>query len=94
MQATKRKVLIVEDEFILYNQLAEFFINQGYYIIGYEDGRAVDNYDDAVQLLKEGGPDIAVLDINIKGKKDGLELAAYIKEHFYSLIIILTAYDN
>ncbi len=94
MQATKRKVLIVEDEFVLYDELSEFFKEKGYSIIGHDNGKAVDNYDDAVQLLKNDEPDIAVLDINIRGKKDGLELAAYIKEHFYSLIIILTAYDN
>lgn len=94
MRASKRKVLVVEDEFILYNELSEFFEEKGYDIIGHADGKAVDTYDDAVQLLKENEPDIAVLDINIKGKKDGLELAAFIKEHFYTLIIILTAYDN
>ena len=94
MQATKRKVLIVEDEFVLYDELSEFFKEKGYSIISHDNGKAVDNYNDAVQLLKTNEPDIAVLDINIRGKKDGLELAAYIKEHFYSLIIILTAYDN
>lgn len=94
MQATKRNVLIVEDEFVLYEQLSEFFEEKGYNIIGHNNGKAVDNYDDAVQLLKNNEPHIAVLDIGIKGKKDGLELAAYIKEHFYSLIIILTARNN
>lgn len=94
MQAGKRKILIVEDEFILYQELVEFFEEKGYSIIGHDSGKAVDTYEEAVQLLKLHEPDIAVLDINIRGKRDGLELASYIKEHFYTLIIILTAYDN
>lgn len=94
MSNSKRTVLIVEDEFVLYEELTEYFEEKGYSIIGNADGSAVDNYDDAVKLLQTSEPDIAVLDIHIKGKRDGLELASYIKDHFYTLIIILTAYDN
>lgn len=94
MKGLKRKVLIVEDDFILYQQLASFFNSRGYEVIGNENGSAVDNYDDAVSLLRSDDPDIAILDITIKGKRDGLHLAAYIKEHFNSLVIILTGSSN
>jgi DNA-binding LytR/AlgR family response regulator len=94
MSGTKRTVLIVEDEFLLYEELHEFFSEKGFSIIGRPDGTSVDNYEDAVQLLESEEPDIAVLDINIKGKKDGIELAGYIREHFHSLIILLTGQNN
>jgi DNA-binding response OmpR family regulator len=34
------------------------------------------------------------LDIEIKGKKDGLDIAAYIRENFYSPVIILSGKDT
>lgn len=94
MSAAKKKVLIVEDEFVLYEELHEFFSEKGFEIIGHQDERAVDNYEDAVKLIETDDPHIAILDISIKGKKDGLELADYIRKHFNSLIIILTANGN
>ncbi len=90
----KRKVLLVEDEFILYQQLVEFFKSKGFDIAGFEDERAVDNYDDACKLLKQFEPDFAILDINIKGKKDGIELGSFIRKHYEIPVIYLTGNDN
>lgn len=90
----KRKVLLVEDEFILYQELVEFFGEKGFEVVGFDDDRAVDNYDDALLLLKQFEPDIAVLDIHIKGKKDGIELGSFIRKHYQMPVIYLSAYDN
>ncbi len=93
--AAPRKVLLVEDEFTLYEQLSEFLEDQGFIVIRHkEEDRAVDNYEDAVALLHRFEPDFAILDIVIRGERDGLELGAYIREHFHIPIIILSAHDN
>ncbi len=92
--SAQKKILIVEDEFIIYQELVEFFEEKGFYIIRHPEEKAVDNYDDAIELLKTNKPDIAIVDIKIKGEKDGLELCAYIKKYFKTLIVILSAYDN
>ena len=91
---SKKKILIVEDSYILYEGLVAFFEEKGFYVIKHPEGKAVDNYDDAVILMKTHAPDIAVLDIEINGNKDGLELSAYIKANYNTLIIILTGKDN
>lgn len=90
----KTKVLIVEDEFLLYDELFEFFDEKGYEVIREDKEKAVDNYDDAIRLTKMHKPDIVVLDIKLKGKRDGIDAAAYIKEHFNIPIIFLSDQDN
>lgn len=91
---SKKKVLIVEDKFVLYEELVSFFEDKGYYVIKHPSGKAVDTYDDALSLMRQDAPDIAILDIEINGSKDGLELSAYIKANYNTLIIILTGRDN
>ncbi|MEO5890103.1 MAG: response regulator [Ferruginibacter sp.] len=90
----KRKVLLVEDEYILYQELAEFFEAKGFEITRFDDDRAVDNYEDACKLLKQYEPDFAVLDIRIKGKKDGIELGSFIRKHYQIPVIYLSAFDT
>lgn len=90
-----KKVLIVEDEFILYDELAEFFQEQGFKIAGYNGNNTpVDTYDKAIEILHKEEPDFAILDIEIKGDKDGLEIGNYIRQHFNIPIVFLTAHDN
>lgn len=79
----KIKVLIVEDVFILYEELCEFF-----------EENAVDNYDDALRLIKQCKPDIAVLDIELKGLKDGIHIGAFIKQHYNIPVIYLSAHNT
>ncbi len=90
-----KKVLLVEDEFVLYEQLEEFFKEKGFVIAG-DNGvsKALTTYEEAIETLHNEEPDLAILDIKIRGKKDGLELGAYIKQHFNIPIIFLSAHDN
>ncbi len=91
----QQKVLLVENEFILYEELSEYFEEQGYSVIKHEDEeRAVDNYEDAIQLLKQHEPDIAILDIKLNGTKDGIDLGTYIQQHYTIPVIYLSAHDN
>ena len=83
---SKRKILIVEDEFILADKIEEVLKLNGFIVLP-----VTDNYDDAVSIIKKELPDIALLDINIKGNKDGIELAGYIYGHFNIPVIFLSA---
>ena len=86
---SKRKILIVEDEFIIADKLQESLQENGYEVLP-----LADNYEDAVGLIKEHLPDLALLDIHIKGKKDGIELADHIYRHYRIPIIFLSAFDD
>lgn len=90
-----KKVLLVEDEFILYDELVEFFENHGFKVAGKNgSNKPVATYHEAIDVLHSEEPDFAVLDIKIKGDKDGLELGSYIRQHYNIPIIFLTAYNN
>jgi CheY-like chemotaxis protein len=74
--------------------LHEFFDEKGYEVIREDKEKAVDNYEDAIRLTKMYKPDIVILDIKLKSKRDGIDAAAYIKEHFNIPIIFLSDHKN
>ncbi len=90
----QRKILIVEDEFILYEELCEFFEEKGFVVVQNEEGTAIDNYDEAIRLVKAHKPDIALLDIRIKGEKDGIDIGTFIKRSYHIPVIYLSAFPN
>ena len=75
-------VLIVEDEFLLRADAAEFMENSGFTV--YE----ASNADEAVALMQRGGIDLAVLDFNMPGR-NGLDLAEILRAKHPDLPIAL-----
>lgn len=84
---SKISVLIVEDEPLIADDIALIIERAGYDIFGIED-----NADDALSALSAGKPDIALLDINIEGDKDGIQLAHLFNEKHYIPFVYLTSY--
>ncbi|MBL4669292.1 MAG: response regulator [Flavobacteriales bacterium] len=82
-------VLIVEDEFMTLNNIKESLTEVGYQIAG-----MAKNAKEAVHILKTEQVDVAILDINIQGDKDGLWLANYINENHQLPFVFLTAYND
>ena len=81
--APPRRILIVEDEFLIRLTLAEVLADEGYEVLEAETG------DDAVEIL-ESSPDIAVLltDIQLPGKLDGRALARHARQNRPDLPVI------
>lgn len=88
------KILIAEDEPIIYRRLEKLLKDNGYDVIETENNKIINNYYDAIRLIKNNKPDVAILDINIKGEKNGFDIAAYIREHYNTFIIMLTGIDT
>ena len=82
-------VLIVEDEFMTLNNIKESLTEVGYQIAG-----MAKNAKEAIHVLETEQVDIAILDINIQGDKDGLWLANYINENHHLPFVFLTAYND
>ena len=80
------KVLIVEDEAIIAMNISDILDD-----LGYETLEVASSYDEAVKLLKKEKPDIAILDVQLKGSKDGIELAEYIRDQYNIPFIFLTS---
>ena len=82
------QVVIAEDESIIRLDLKETLEEEGYEVVG-ETGRG----DEAVELVKEHDPDIAILDIKMPGL-DGLSAAREIAGERRAAVLILTAFSQ
>lgn len=85
----KQKVLIVEDESIVAMEIASYVTTLGFDVVG-----VVSNAEDAYRLATGKGPDIILMDVNLKGDEDGISLAARLKERVDSAIIYITAFND
>ena len=81
------RVVIAEDEAIIRLDLKETLEEEGYEVVG-ETGRG----DEAVQLVRELEPDLAILDIKMPGL-DGLAAAREITAERRAAVLILTAFS-
>ncbi|MBF9221293.1 sigma 54-interacting transcriptional regulator [Hymenobacter sp. BT662] len=68
-------MLIVEDEYVIANDLRLLLLEAGYEVLGIADSVA-----EARLLLARQRPDIVLLDIFLKGSETGLDLAALLEE--------------
>ena len=82
------RVVIAEDEAIIRLDLKETLEEEGYEVVA-ETGRG----DEAVQLVKEHQPDIAILDIKMPGL-DGISAAREIAGERRAAVLILTAFSQ
>jgi DNA-binding LytR/AlgR family response regulator len=80
------KIGIVEDEFIIAES-----IRLALESLGYNVPMPASNFSEALKLLETEKPDLLFLDIQLKGEKDGIDLATVIKEQYSVPFIFLTA---
>jgi len=82
----KVKILIVEDEILIADNICDA-LNA----LGYDALEPVINYTEAIETIDREHPDIAILDIQLSGKKTGIDLAKKIKESYNFPFIFLTS---
>ena len=86
MTGVSLRVVIAEDEAIIRLDLKEILEEEGYEVVG-ETGRG----DEAVELVRELQPDLAILDIKMPGL-DGLAAARHHRGRAARGVLILTAF--
>lgn len=84
-----RPILIVEDERIVAADLQEMLNDLGYVAYAVAASGA-----EALARAAEKVPDLALMDIHIKGPMDGVETAALLRERFGTAIVFLTAFAD
>ena len=82
------RVVIAEDEAIIRMDLKETLEEEGYEVVG-ETG----NGDQAVELVRDLLPDLAILDVKMPGL-DGLSVARLINDEKLCGVLILTAFSQ
>lgn len=80
------RILVVEDEFMISEDIAMRLSDYGYAIEG-----IVPSANRALEILEQGNTDLALLDINLAGDMDGIELAKIIHDKFNVPFIFLTS---
>ncbi|MBM3827011.1 MAG: response regulator [Actinobacteria bacterium] len=86
--AVSVRVVIAEDEAIIRLDLKETLEEEGYSVIG-ETGRG----DQALDLVRDLRPDLAILDVKMPGM-DGLEVAKVIGDERICGVLVLTAFSQ
>ncbi len=82
------RVVIAEDEAIIRLDLRETLEEEGYEVVG-EAGRG----DQALKLIRELQPDLAILDVKMPGM-DGLEVARQVGDERICGVLVLTAFSQ
>lgn len=85
----KSKVLIVDDEVFISEQLNIILED-----LGYEVTDIAFNAESAINALKTNLPDVAILDIKMHGKNQGFEIAEYINKNLNIPFIFLTSFAD
>ncbi|MFC1849549.1 PAS domain S-box protein [candidate division CSSED10-310 bacterium] len=85
-----RKVLIVEDELIIAEDLAYKLAGSGFTVVG-----IASNCIDIWALIKENKPDLILMDIVLHNEPTGIEIAHQIRQKFDDVAIVyITAYSD
>lgn len=86
---TKTKILIVEDEVIIAENMCDTLND-----LGYKTLEPAISYTEAIATMEEEIPDIAILDIQLSGNRNGVDLAKRIKEDYDFPFIFLTSFSD
>ena len=89
MSNKKAKILIVEDEGIIANDLKVSLVALGYDVVS-----AASSGRSAINLAKKFSPELVIMDIELKGDMDGIDAASFINSKYDIPIIFLTAHSE
>ena len=82
-------ILIIEDEAVVAQDIEAILTDLGYSVAG-----IIHRSDEAIDYLSFHSPDLVLCDINIKGEKDGIEVAQIIRERKNIPFIFLTSFAD
>ncbi len=85
----KIKILVVEDEIIIADDICYMLSD-----LGYKTLEPVINYTEAIEAIENHKPDLTILDIQLAGSQDGIDLAWKIKEDYDLPYIFLTSHAD
>jgi len=83
------RALIVEDELLISEELRDRLSRLGFVVIA-----AVDTAQQAITIGIRDRPDLVLMDIRLKGEKDGVQAAKEIRQHVDVPIVYVTAYSD
>lgn len=85
----KAKILIVEDEIIVAEDIKNILYKEGYEALA-----VATSGNEAIEIANEQEPDLVLMDIMLEGDIDGIETAQKIKEKHNIPVVYVTAYTD
>jgi DNA-binding LytR/AlgR family response regulator len=79
-------ILIVEDEALIAGEITRALVR-----LGHTPLEAVDNSDEAVEMLSKEPVELVLMDINISGDMDGIAAALLVRRQYAVPVVFLTA---
>ncbi len=83
------QIMIVEDERIIAEHMQSHLRN-----LGYDVAYIASTGEEAIEKAENLRPDLVLMDIKIKGKMDGIDVAGELRSRFDIPVVYLTAYSN
>ncbi len=83
------RVLVVEDDAIIGMDIEHRVKKLGYEVCG-----VADSAEEALDIASRTHPDIALMDIRLRGEVDGIEAAGMLRDQFSVPVIFITAYSD
>lgn len=88
-RTTGLRILIVEDEALIAEEIQDRLTRLGFVVVA-----IADTADKAIQAVEQHRPGLVLMDIQLKEPRDGIETAGYIRQHFQVPIVYLTAHSD
>jgi DNA-binding NarL/FixJ family response regulator len=85
----RRRAVIVEDEFLIADYLADLCELYDVEVVG-----SADNGEDAIRIIRETRPDFVLMDVRLVGPMDGVEIAKTVYNEQDKLKIIYITGSN
>lgn len=82
----KLHILLLEDQSLVAVDIIDMIERMGHEVVSH-----VDNGPDAIQSAQTKRPDLAVLDIKVKGSMNGIEVGRRVREELHIPVIYLTS---
>lgn len=89
LEASRKQVLIVEDESVVAMDLASSLQELGYGVAG-----QAQSAEQAIAKIEQTRPDLVLMDIQLKGVSDGITAAGTIRERWDIPVVFVTANTN
>jgi len=88
-ESQKHKIVIVEDEGLIAEDIRRQLIAAGYQVPGMADAAP-----EAMRVIRATRPEVVLMDIRIKGEQDGIHVARRVREDLDVPVVFLTAYED
>lgn len=85
----KVKIVVVEDEILFAEELVDTLQNLGYEVYG-----PAISFSEGIDLISQVNPDLILTDIELSGKKTGIDLAREVRKLFEIPFIYLTSFSD